>query len=193
MEYIIALVALTAMEIVLGIDNIVFITILTGRLPQNQQSSARRLGLAAAMGMRIALLLTLTWILGLTKPILDLSWLPLPGEWLTEEIREVSVKDLILLIGGLFLIWKSVHEIHAKVNATEHEQHVAEHPTFGSVIMQIAIMDIIFSLDSVITAVGMVRADTGGIWVMITAVIWPCSSCSCSPKRSAVLSRKTPP
>ena len=123
------------------------------------------------MGMRIALLLTLTWILGLTKPILDLSWLPLPSEWLTEEIREVSIKDLILLTGGLFLIWKSVHEIHAKVTESEHERHVAEHPTFGSVIAQIAVMDIIFSLDSVITAVGMVRADTRGIWVMITAVV----------------------
>ena len=171
MEYLIALIALTAMEIVLGIDNIVFIAILTGRLPAAQQPSARRLGLFMAMLMRILLLLTLSWILGLTKPLMLLSDVGIPREWLTEAMNEVSAKDVILLLGGLFLIWKSVHEIHVKVAGVDHERHVKEHVSFGGAIVQIALMDIIFSLDSVITAVGMVRADRKGIVVMVSAVI----------------------
>ncbi len=171
MEYLVALVALTAMEIVLGIDNIVFIAILTGRLPAQQQPAARRWGLALAMLMRIALLLTITWVLGLTKPIFDLSSLPIPSEWLSEEISQVSVKDLILLVGGLFLLWKSVHEIHSRVAGPSEEQSQRTRATFTAVILQIMTMDIIFSLDSVITAVGMVRADGYGIWVMIGAVM----------------------
>ena len=171
MHYLIALVALTAMEIVLGIDNIVFVAILTGRLPLHHQPRARRLGLALAMIMRILLLLVLSWILGMTEPFLRLSSLSVPEGWLTTEINEVSVKDLILLVGGLFLIWKSVHEIHLKVVGGEQQRAVADQVTFGGVLAQIAIMDIIFSLDSVITAVGMVQADRYGIWVMIAAVM----------------------
>lgn len=171
MEYLVALVALTAMEIVLGIDNIVFIAILTGRLPAQQQPAARRCGLSLAMLMRIALLLTITWVLGLTKPIFHLSSLPLPAEWLNDDINQVSVKDLILLAGGLFLLWKSVHEIHSRVAGPEEENSARTRSTFAGVILQIVMMDIIFSLDSVITAVGMVRADGYGIWVMIGAVM----------------------
>jgi predicted tellurium resistance membrane protein TerC len=171
MEYVVALIALTAMEIVLGIDNIVFIAILTGRLPEKEQSLARRVGLALAMLMRIALLLTISWVLRLTAPVLELSSLPLPADWLTEEVSQVSIKDLILLAGGLFLLWKAVHEIHTKVSGMEEARRVGQKATFGGVILQIVVMDIIFSLDSVITAVGMVRADGYGIWVMIAAVM----------------------
>jgi len=165
----IALLALTAMEIVLGIDNIVFISIATARLREDQQRTARLVGLGLAMGMRIALLLVITWIMGLTKPIFQWSDLGLFTEWLTEhhEMNDVSVKDLILLGGGLFLIQSSVREIHAKVEG-HHEQHAdAKKASFWSVIAQIIALDIIFSLDSVITAVGMAEK----IWVMITAVI----------------------
>jgi predicted tellurium resistance membrane protein TerC len=171
MEYLVALVFLTAMEIVLGIDNIVFIAILTGRLPPQQQPSARRLGLTLAMGMRILLLLMLRWILGLEDPIFHLSDLGLPESWLAEEINDVSVRDLILAGGGLFLIWKSVHEIHDKVAGSGHEQETAKKVSYMGVLAQICAMDIIFSLDSVITAVGMVKADGYGIWVMIIAVM----------------------
>lgn len=171
MQYLIALVALTGMEIVLGIDNIVFVAILTGRLPPEQQSGGRRLGLGLAMIMRILLLLTLSWILGLTRPLFRLSDLSVPETWLGSEVNDISAKDLILLGGGLFLIWKSVHEIHLKVAGEERQRTVAGQVTLAGVLVQVAIMDIIFSLDSVITAIGMVRADRYGIWVMIAAVI----------------------
>ena len=186
-EVAVALIALTAMEIVLGIDNIVFIAILAGRLPEDQQESARRLGLLAALVSRILLLLCLSWILQLDQPIMHLSdllpdaWFPddaLPGAaaaaaaesgshhngWL--EINAISWKDLILFGGGLFLIGKSVLEIHHKIEGDE-EQHNVKAASFAGVIAQIAVLDIVFSLDSVITAVGM--ADQ--LWVMITAVI----------------------
>ena len=166
-EALIALVALTAMEIVLGIDNIVFITILTDRLPHHQQAAGRRLGLAAALGTRLLLLLSLSWILGLTEPLFRLSALGLPEHWLAEEVDAISMRDLILLAGGLFLIGKSVHEIHAKIEGTGEEVHIAERPSFGAVIAQIAILDVVFSLDSVITAVGMAEQ----LWVMVTAVV----------------------
>jgi predicted tellurium resistance membrane protein TerC len=107
----------------------------------------------------------------LTAPVLELSSLPLPADWLTEEVSQVSIKDLILLAGGLFLLWKAVHEIHTKVSGMEEARRVGQKATFGGVILQIVVMDIIFSLDSVITAVGMVRADGYGIWVMIAAVM----------------------
>jgi predicted tellurium resistance membrane protein TerC len=173
MEYVVALIALSAMEIVLGIDNIVFIAILTGRLPAAQQPLARRLGLSLAMAMRILLLLVLSHILTLDEePLFHLSSI-LPESWLTGEIDEVTVKDLILLAGGLFLIWKSVHEIHEKVGGGAHEDRVQVEASFAAVIFQIGLMDIIFSLDSVITAVGMVRVDERGIglMVMITAIV----------------------
>jgi predicted tellurium resistance membrane protein TerC len=171
MEYLVALLFLTAMEIVLGIDNIVFITILSGRLPEHQQPSARRVGLTLAMGMRILLLLTLKWILGLEDPIFHFSDIGVPESWLSEEINDVSVRDLILAGGGLFLIWKSVHEIHLKVAGAEHDREIKKQVSYMGVLAQICVMDLIFSLDSVITAVGMVKADGYGIWVMVTAVM----------------------
>jgi len=187
MEQIIALLALTAMEIVLGIDNIVFIAILSSRLPPEQQPRARRLGLMLALVTRILLLFSLTWIMGATEPFFHLSDIGIPAEWLSsdphhmEEINGISIRDLILLIGGIFLIGKSTLEIHERmVDHDEHGDKKKKVPTFGAVLFQIALLDIVFSLDSVITAVGMVKveADAGlwamfvsGLWVMVTAVI----------------------
>jgi predicted tellurium resistance membrane protein TerC len=151
----IALLTLTALELVLGIDNIVFISILAGKLPREQQARARRLGLALAMIMRIGLLLSLAWIIRLTTPLF------------TVMEHGVSGRDLILLLGGLFLIAKSTYEIHDKLEGVGHVRAVAEHPSFSAVIVQIMLIDAVFSLDSVITAVGMVRQ----IPVMVAAVV----------------------
>ena len=152
----ISLLTLTALEIVLGIDNIVFISILSGKLPPEQQAKARQLGLALALITRVLLLLSLKWVLGLKDPLFAIG------------AFHPSGRDLILLLGGLFLLWKSVHEIHDKL---EGEEHVPGAPvrvaSFSSVIIQILILDVVFSLDSVITAVGMAN-DIG---VMIAAVI----------------------
>ncbi len=168
MEALIALIALTAMEIVLGIDNIVFIAILVDRLPEHQRAKGRTLGLSLAMGTRILLLLTLTWILKATNPIFTLSALGIPESWLAMEVNEVSWRDIILLVGGLFLVGKSVHEIHEKLEGPHEDGHGSRKAvSFSSVLIQIAILDIIFSLDSVITAVGM--ADE--LWIMVTAVV----------------------
>ena len=173
LEAAIALVALTSMEIVLGIDNIVFITILTSRLPLEQQPKARKVGLALALITRLLLLMSLSWILGLTKPIFTLHFL---DSWLTQldmseeariEIVEFSVRKLILLTGGLFLIFKSVREIHERIEGEEQSQSSRGAAKFTSVVIQIAILDIVFSLDSVITAVGMAKQ----LEVMIAAVI----------------------
>ncbi|MEO5960317.1 MAG: TerC family protein [Opitutaceae bacterium] len=154
----ISLFTLTALEIVLGIDNIIFISILAGKLPQEEQAKARKLGLMLALVTRILLLLSLTWIMGLTKPLFTLPLLH----------RGVSGRDLVLLIGGLFLIWKSVREVHEKLeDADGHATAGKTRASFTGVIIQILLLDIVFSLDSVITAVGM--ADN--IWVMIAAVI----------------------
>ena len=152
-----ALVTLAALEIVLGVDNIIFITILVGRLPAHQRARARTLGLGFAMLTRILLLLSLAWIMTLTQPLFTLLG------------KEISGRDLILIGGGLFLLWKSVHEIHNALEGEEVEQHAAAPAvaTFGSIIVQIAIIDIVFSLDSVITAVGMVDE----VSIMIIAVI----------------------
>ncbi|REJ85680.1 MAG: TerC family protein [Planctomycetota bacterium] len=190
MDLVIAFIALTAMEIVLGIDNIVFIAILAGRLPENQRARARTLGLAAALVTRILLLLSLKWILGLTAPIFHLSDF-LPDTWFSPEIlpdavaesaeqgvenphmeiNAVSWRDLILLGGGLFLIGKSVLEIHHKIEGDEKERD-AKAASFTGVIIQIAILDIVFSLDSVITAVGMVDPEQqGALAVMIGAIV----------------------
>lgn len=172
-EALIALVTLTAMEIVLGIDNIVFIAILTDRLPREQQSSARKLGLAVAMLSRVALLLAIKWLKEMTAPLWTWSAIGLPRGLFPEdeqafaEINGVSVRDLVLLIGGLFLIGKSVHEIHNKMEGRDHGQSTGKTMTMRRVIAEIAVMDIVFSLDSVITAVGM--ADH--LWVMIVAVM----------------------
>lgn len=171
-NWVFALIALTAMEIVLGIDNIVFIAIVTGRLPKEQQRSAQRLGLAAAMLTRIGLLLSITWILQLTDPVFNLTSIGIPMSWFegmehAQDVNAVSVKDIILFVGGLFLIANSVHEIHQQTEGEEDEHHVSGKATFSSALFQIAIMDIIFSLDSVITAVGMAEH----VPVMIAAVV----------------------
>ena len=154
----IALFTLTALEIVLGVDNIIFISILVGRLPEAQRQQARVLGLAFAMLTRIALLLSLAWIMTLTDPLFTIIG------------REVSGRDLILIGGGLFLLWKSVHEIHGALEG-EHEEPGAVTPAasagFAGVIVQIGIIDIVFSLDSVITAVGM--ADH--VAIMVIAIV----------------------
>ncbi len=157
----VALLTLTLLEIVLGIDNIVFISILSGRLPPEQQAKARTIGLAIAMGGRIVLLLAISWVMGLTA---GLFTLPFGGG----EAAIVSGRDLILLVGGLFLIYKSTHEIHNKLEGEEEAHGAAKKVvSFGSVIFQILLLDIVFSLDSVITAVGMAEH----VGVMIVAVV----------------------
>ncbi|MDQ3001162.1 MAG: TerC family protein [Fibrobacterota bacterium] len=157
----ISLVTLTLLEIVLGIDNIVFISILAGKLPLEQQAKARQLGLAAALITRLMLLASLAWIAKLTNPLFTIMK------------QEISGRDLVLILGGLFLLWKSTVEIHEKVT---HEEDMAGNPlgttkkkvvSFASIIFQIMLLDIIFSLDSVITAVGMVD----NLYVMMTAVV----------------------
>lgn len=187
MEWLIPLVTLTAMEIVLGIDNIVFISILVGRLPESQRAKARMIGLSTAMVMRILLLLSISWVLQLDQPLFSLTNLGVPAAWLEaftaggmktpdpevaqhqfNDINHVSIRDLILLGGGLFLIGNSVVEIHHKIEGRGEDHHSAQGAaSFRSVLFQIAIIDIVFSLDSVITAVGMARE----IWIMCVAVI----------------------
>lgn len=168
-EALISLLTLTVMEIVLGIDNIVFISILTGKLPLEQQKKGRRLGLAMALITRILLLLSISWVMNLTKPLFDVSGLfnITDPTWLPKF--EFTGKDLVLILGGLFLIYKSTKEIHHKVQG-ETEEELAMNKkkvSFSSVIIQIMILDIVFSLDSVITAVGMAKH----IEIMIIAVI----------------------
>ena len=151
----VALATLTALEIVLGIDNVVFISILAGKLPKQDQGKARKLGLMMAMLMRIALLFSLSWIIRLTAPLF------------TVVGQEISGRDLVLIFGGLFLLGKSTHEIHGRLEGDEGEASVRVRPSLRSVLIQIVLLDIVFSLDSVITAVGM--ADDLG--VMVTAVV----------------------
>lgn len=155
----IALVTLTILEIVLGIDNIIFISIVASKLPPEQQPRARRLGLMLAMITRVLLLLTLSWLVHLTKPLFTVPW------W----GKAFSGRDLILLGGGMFLLYKSTHEIHEKIEGDEAEAvaDASGAKSFGSVLLSIAILDIVFSLDSVITAVGMVD----DVPVMIAAII----------------------
>ncbi len=152
----IALVTLTALEIVLGIDNIIFISILTGKLPPDRQKRGRLIGLQMAMITRIALLFSLTWIMRLTAPLFTLLE------------NEISGRDIILVVGGLFLLAKSTMEIHDRLEG-EEEGHGGGRAkvSFSSVIVQIALLDIVFSLDSVITAIGM----TSHLWVMVVAVV----------------------
>ncbi|MEV4885512.1 TerC family protein [Chitinophaga ginsengisegetis] len=166
-DSLISLLTLTALEIVLGIDNIVFISILAGKLPENKQKKARRLGLGLAMFVRILLLLSISWIMSLTKPLFNMGeWVGIQNaEWLGK--LAISGRDLILLIGGLFLIYKSTAEIHEKLEGEEHANANAKQMKFGQVIVQILLLDIVFSLDSVITAVGM--ADH--VEIMIAAVV----------------------
>lgn len=157
-EAMIALVTLTAMEIVLGVDNIVFIAILCGRLPAHERDKARVVGLALAMVTRILLLFTLTWIMGLAKsPLFTIS--PLD--------HSVTGKDLVLILGGLFLIYKATIEIHAKIEGDHGPKENQGTARFWPVIAQVLVIDLVFSLDSVITAVGMARQ----VWVMVAAVV----------------------
>jgi predicted tellurium resistance membrane protein TerC len=151
----IAFLTLTALELVLGIDNIIFISIIVDKLPQEKREFARKLGLFLAMFMRIGLLLVLSWIIGLTEPVLTLFG------------HGVSGRDLILIAGGLFLIWKSTMEVHQLLEGEEGEQSSKIASTFAGVILQIIMIDLVFSLDSIITAVGMVRE----VGVMIAAVV----------------------
>ena len=151
----VALATLTALEIVLGIDNVVFISILSAKLPLAQQARARRVGLGLAMLMRIALLFSLAWIIRLTAPLFSVIG------------HEISGRDLILLLGGLFLLAKSTHEIHQKLEGEEGHVSTRTAASFGSVLVQIVLLDIVFSLDSVITAVGMVDE----IAIMVAAVV----------------------
>ena len=156
-ENLIALLTLSSLEIVLGIDNIVFISILVGKLPRAQQAKARQIGLLLAMGMRIALLLAISWVMGLTEPLFTIAALG----------QEFSGRDLILLFGGLFLVGKATWEIHDKLEGAEHGASAPRVAGFAAILVQIVLLDIVFSLDSVITAVGMARE----IAVMITAVV----------------------
>jgi predicted tellurium resistance membrane protein TerC len=173
MEWLIPLIALTVMEIVLGIDNIVFISVQTSKLPEERRRFARLLGLGLAMGMRILLLLGIQWILQLKEAAFTLEQLGLPGSWLpekhAEEVNIVSWKDLILLGGGLFLIQSSVREIHHKMEGHAAAAAAGEggQVTFSGVITQIVMLDLVFSLDSVLTAVGMAKE----IAVMIAAIV----------------------
>ncbi len=163
----ISLITLTILEIVLGIDNIIFISIMAGKLPANKQKKARQLGLALAMITRVLLLLSLTWIMTLTAPLFNAGdWIGIKKPELLEKMA-ISGRDLILIIGGLFLIYKSTSEIHEKLEGADHALETKAVVTFSGVIVQILLLDIVFSLDSVITAVGM--ADH--IEVMVAAVI----------------------
>lgn len=152
----VALLTLTLLEIVLGVDNIVFVSILSGKLPKEQQARARTMGLALAMGTRILLLLSLSWVMGLTKPLFMI------GE------HAVGGRDLILFVGGLFLLWKSTREIHERLEGEDEEHQATKSQySFTGVLVQIALLDIVFSLDSVITAVGMAKH----VEVMILAIV----------------------
>ncbi len=151
-QNLVAFLTLTALEIVLGIDNVIFIAILSGKLPIEQQARARSLGIGLAVATRILLLLAITWVMRLTTPL----------------FLDLSGRDLILIVGGMFLIGKSTYEIHERIEATEHTARpVPRVVSFSSVIIQIILVDIIFSLDSVITAVGI----SGNLWVMVPAVV----------------------
>ncbi len=157
----IAFLTLTVLELVLGIDNVIFISILASKLPKETQQRARVIGLSMALVMRVILLFSLSWVMGLTAPLFTILE------------QEISGRDLILLIGGLFLIWKSTHEIHGSLEGEEGREVKKAYSSFTSVIIQITLLDIVFSLDSVITAVGMVSDQFGdaGIWIMISAVV----------------------
>jgi len=157
-DNLVALVTLTAMEIVLGIDNIVFLAILTGRLPESQRARARQIGLTLAMGMRVLLLMAIQWVMGLTTPLFQIGQFGMSG------------RDLILLSGGLFLLAKATHEVHVRVEgggAHGPQGPKAAGGSFGAIVGQIVAIDLVFSLDSVITAVGMAKS----LAVMIAAVV----------------------
>jgi predicted tellurium resistance membrane protein TerC len=154
-EGIVSLLTLTFLEIVLGIDNIVFISITSGRLPQNDQKRARSIGILLALLVRIGLLLTISWIIGLKDP------------FITVNNFELSFRDLILIVGGLFLLWKSTSEIHAKLEGEEENASKVKTLTFRSAVVQIILLDIVFSFDSILTAVGLVDS----VLIMIIAIV----------------------
>jgi predicted tellurium resistance membrane protein TerC len=153
----ISLLTLTILEIVLGVDNIIFISILAGKLPPEKQGKARTVGLMLALITRVLLLCSIVWLSSLTAPLFSVFK------------HEVSGRDLVLLVGGLFLLWKSVHEIHGSLEGEDHAKSAGASSTMTAVVFQIVVIDIVFSLDSVITAIGLVDRDKIG--VMITAVI----------------------
>jgi len=146
---------LLALEVVLNIDNVIFLSIITAKLPPAQRPRARRIGILLALVFRIAFLSALTWLIGLTKPLFELFG------------QEVSWRDIILFAGGLFLLWKGTTEIHAETEDKEHDGRAATKAAFGAVIVQIVLIDLVFSLDSILTAIGM----TNNLPVMIAAVI----------------------
>ncbi|MCB1888385.1 MAG: TerC family protein [Rhodocyclaceae bacterium] len=156
-QLIVAFLTLTALELVLGIDNIIFISILVDKLPPQQRALARRIGLFLAMFMRIGLLAALSWLAGLTAPLFVLPWID----------QGISGRDLILILGGLFLVWKSTKEVHQLLEGEAGEASRAVSATFAAVIAQIIVIDMVFSLDSIITAIGMVNH----LGVMIAAVV----------------------
>jgi len=155
----VALAALAALEIVLGVDNVVFIAILTGRLPARQQAVARRIGLILALGIRIGLLFTISWLMGLTRPLFAVLGHPLAG------------RDLILIVGGLFLVGKATWEIYDKLEVEHVERERGSRGRFAAVIAQILVLDIVFSLDSVITAVGMANELSVMVAAMVIAML----------------------
>ena len=155
----IALSTLTALETVLGIDNIIFISILVGRLPEDQRALARRMGLGLAMIARLALLFSISWVMGLTDP------------WVTILAQEISGRDVILIGGGLFLMAKATYEVHDSLEGSEEPSHTAVATSLGMVLLQIALLDIVFSLDSVITAVGLVEHVSIMAIAIILAVV----------------------
>jgi len=171
-ENLLALVTLTSLEVVLGIDNVVFLAILTAKLPPHQQPTARRVGLGLAFLMRMILLLAISWVMGLTRELFSL-----PEFWTLEagDLHSVTGRDLILLVGGLFLIGKATYEIHDKLEGQAPHQSSGRSTSLRSAIVQIALLDMVFSLDSVITAVGMVRTRAEerwiGVTIMVTAVV----------------------
>lgn len=167
-DAIVALLTLTFLEIVLGIDNVIFISIVTGKLPEHQRKRATRLGLFLAMFMRIGLLLGVSYLIHLKDPLISFDW-----GWFSAHFNGQA---LILLGGGIFLLYKSTKEIHAKVNHIEHVTHSdnpekRQHATFGSTIVQILLIDVIFSVDSILTAVGMTNGLEGALFLMIIAVV----------------------
>lgn len=167
----VSLITLTFLEIVLGVDNIIFISLVANKLPQHQRKRARLIGLACALCVRVLLLLTISYIIGLTKPVLFLPFEDLFRDMGVAEPAEacaISIKDLILMLGGFFLIFKSTSEIHGKVEGN-HDEVTAKKATsaFAAVIFQIVLIDIVFSFDSILTAIGL----TQHIMVMIMAVI----------------------
>jgi predicted tellurium resistance membrane protein TerC len=151
----IAFLTLAVLELVLGIDNVIFISILSGKLPEKDQKRARLIGLSLALIMRVILLFSLTWVMGLVEPLFTVIG------------HTVSGRDLILLVGGMFLIFKSTHEIHGSLEGSDGDSSRKTYAGFTGVIIQIMLLDIVFSLDSVITAIGMVS----NVWIMIAAVV----------------------